>query len=131
MRGATQPYRDWLQANERRAQLRAQWAAFFRDYDALLTPVMPTAALAHDHSTGRRTVTINGQPFNYWEQIFWAGIVGVVYLPATVMPAGRTRDGLPVGLQIVGPYLEDRTPIRLAGLIAQATGGFVAPPGYV
>jgi amidase len=130
LRGGTQRHRDWLKANEQRAQLRRQWAAFFRDYDAVLMPVMPTAALAHDHSTGRRSVSINGAPFNYWEQIFWAGIVGVVYLPATVMPAGRTPAGLPVGLQIVGPHLEDRTPIRLAGLIAQAAGGFVPPPGY-
>jgi len=41
-----------------------------------------------------------------------------------------TPGGLPVGLQAVGPYLEDRTPIRFAELLAEQIGGFRAPPGY-
>jgi amidase len=50
--------------------------------------------------------------------------------PATVAPVGRTRGGLPVGLQIMGPYLEDATPIDIARLMADVVGGFEAPPGY-
>lgn len=38
-------------------------------------------------------------------------------LPATVAPVDRTATGLPIGIQIIGPYLEDRTTIELAGLI--------------
>jgi hypothetical protein len=50
--------------------------------------------------------------------------------PATAFPAGRTRGGLPIGLQAIGPYLEDRTPIRFAGLVEREFGGFVRPPRY-
>jgi amidase len=50
--------------------------------------------------------------------------------PATVAPAGKTKTSLPVGVQILGPYLEDATPIRLAALIAKEDGGFTPPPGY-
>jgi amidase len=50
--------------------------------------------------------------------------------PATVAPSGKTANGLPVGVQIIGPYLEDGTPIRLAGLLAKENGGFTPPPGY-
>jgi amidase len=45
-----------------------------------------------------------------------------------VVPAGRTADGLPVGIQIIGPYLEDRTVTDVARRIAALTGGFHAPP---
>lgn len=60
----------------------------------------------------------------------WAGLTCVVYLPATVAPAGIAKDGLPVGVQIVGPYLEDRTPIHIADLMEDAVGGFTPPPGF-
>ena len=59
-----------------------------------------------------------------------AGFAGVAFLPATAVPAGRTPSGLPVGLQIVGPYLEDRTTLALARVVAEATGGFEPPPRY-
>ena len=64
------------------------------------------------------------------DQLFWAGLGGVVYLPATVAPAGLARSGLPCGLQVVGPYLHDRTCIEFARLMEQELGGFTPPPGY-
>jgi amidase len=51
-------------------------------------------------------------------------------LPSTVAPIGRTAGGLPVGVQIVGPYMEDRTPLDFARRLAEVTGGFEIPPGY-
>ncbi|MFX8907117.1 amidase family protein [Acinetobacter baumannii] len=51
-------------------------------------------------------------------------------LPATALPAGLDDEGLPIGLQAIGPHLEDRTPIAFAGLLAEAIGGFGQPPGY-
>jgi amidase len=47
-----------------------------------------------------------------------------------VLPAGRARDGLPVGLQVIGPFLADRTVMDVAGYIGELVGGFVSPPGY-
>ncbi len=48
--------------------------------------------------------------------------------PATVFPVGLAPDGLPVGLQVIGPYLEDHTPLRFAALVAERLGGYQPPP---
>ena len=69
-------------------------------------------------------------PHAYPDQIVWSGIATLTGLPATAMPIGFSPEGLPIGMQIIGPYLEDRTPIAFAGLIERAFGGFVLPPGY-
>ena len=58
------------------------------------------------------------------------GLTGVSFLPATVVPVGLTSSGLPVGIQIAGPYLEDRTTLQLARLLAERIGGCQAPPGF-
>tara|TARA_Y100001960_G_scaffold133690_1_gene141877 strand:+ start:12 stop:764 length:753 start_codon:yes stop_codon:yes gene_type:complete len=131
-RGAAQRHGEWLRANEKRHALREKWQAFFEDFDVLLTPIMPTAAFPHDQSgsINKRTYAVNGTTRPYLDQLKWAGLVTVAHLPATVAPVGRTRSGLPVGLQIVGPYLEDRTTLDFACHIADVTGGFVPPPGY-
>ncbi|MGT2500120.1 amidase family protein [Bradyrhizobium guangxiense] len=59
----------------------------------------------------------------------WADPASTCGLPATAVPIERTPSGLPIGVQIIGPYLEDRTTIALAGLIEREFGGFVPPPG--
>ncbi|HSJ97558.1 MAG TPA: amidase [Myxococcota bacterium] len=131
IRGAAQRHREWQAVNERRHGLRARWEAFFRDFDVLLAPVMPTVAFPHDHSDiAARTIEVNGKPFPYLEQIYWAGLATVAGLPATAVPIGLGRSGLPVGLQVIGPFLEDRTPLDFAARMAEVVGGFVAPPGY-
>jgi amidase len=132
MRSATLRHRDWLGAHERREQLRAAWAHFFTAHDVLLCPASPSVAIAHDHSEpmAKRLFQVNGSARPYTDQLAWAGLIGMAWLPATVAPAGRTSAGLPVGVQIVGPYLEDRSTIRFAQLLAEAAGGFVRPPGY-
>jgi amidase len=131
VRGTSGRHRDWLSDNERRMHLRARWAEFFRDVDVLLCPISPTPAFPHDHSDiMTRTFEVNGERIGYFDQVFWAGLVTVAYLPSTVVPVGRTRAGLPVGMQVVAPYLEDRTSIRFARLIEEVVGGVAPPPGY-
>jgi amidase len=131
VRGAAGPHRVWLRDNEARHQLRARWAEFFGEVDVLLCPIMPTAAFPHDHTPlEQRTLLVDGQPMPYMEQLFWAGLVTLVYLPSTVVPVGRTREGLPVGMQVVAPYLEDRTALAFARCIEDVVGGFVAPPDF-
>jgi amidase len=110
--------------------LRWRWDAFFRDFDVLLAPVMPTVAFPHDHSDqATRTILVNGVPLPYMRQLFWAGLTNVVYLPAVAAPVGLARSGLPVGIQIAAPYLEDRTAIRFAELLAREIGGYQIPTG--
>jgi amidase len=130
--GSVQRYRDWLMWDEARAQYRRQWKEFFTRYDILLCPITPTAAILHDHSEPlmARTIQVNGSTRPYLDSVAWAGVIGMAYLPVTVAPTGRTLPGLPVGIQIVGPYLEDRTTIDFARRLAEVIGGFEAPPGY-
>jgi amidase len=98
----------------------------------LLCPVTPTPAFPHDQNpdVDARLLTVNGAPRPYGDQFAWLQAVGVVHLPAVVAPVGRTATGLPVGIQIVAPHLEDRTAIDVARRIAQVIGGFQAPPGF-
>jgi amidase len=131
-RGATLLHRAWGNANEVRTKLRYAWHEFFRRFDVLLTPVAATAAFAHNHNPNRdeRTVIVNGKPVPYAEQLFFAGLASLSYLPATAAPIGLTDEGLPVGLQIIGPEGEDPTTIEFARLLAAEIGGFAPPPEY-
>ncbi|RSM43216.1 amidase [Amycolatopsis balhimycina DSM 5908] len=132
-RGLVQRHRDWLGADEERWQMRRQWAGFFQDYDVLVCPVWTLPAIPHDQSPDldARVIEVNGVTRPYWDLVTWAGIANLLGLPAASVPIGRTRgDGLPVGLQIIGPYLEDRTVIEFARHVAQHVPGFEAPPGF-
>jgi amidase len=59
---------------------------------------------------------------------FWISMATLAGLPATVAPVGRTRAGLPAGIQIVAPMWEDATSIECAALLSDVVGGFVPPP---
>lgn len=126
-------HRDWLPLNNRRHQMRLAWAGFFRDWDVLICPAAASAACPHDHEGERheRTIMVNGHAVPTTDQLFWAGFSGLVYLPSTVAPAGFTRQGLPVGVQIVAPQYGDRTAIWVAEQLERHYQPFVAPPGYL
>jgi amidase len=129
LRGVALSHRDWVMCDGRRAGLRAKWRAFFREFDALICPIMPTPAYPHDHSPDQtqRRIRVDGKDYPYQDQLFWPGVATCPGLPATSVPLGLV-NGLPVGVQIVGPWLEDRTTLKLAELIEQAFGGFLPPP---
>ena len=128
---------EWFQLAEKRAHLFRAWAGHFRDYDLLLCPAVPVVAFPHMaegsgvHSDQLfRRITIDGEPAPYLD-FTWQGLALIANLPATVMPTGKLVEGLPAGLQIIGPHREDRTVIRFAELAEQAAGAFVAPPALV
>ena len=97
-----------------------------------LAPIMPVAAFPHDNerSIPERTVEIDGATIDALDLIAWAGAFGAVLLPGVVIPAGQTPSGLPVGVQIVGPYLQDRRLLHIASLHRRGRPGFHRPPGY-
>jgi amidase len=132
LRGIVLSHRDWVMADGARARLRAQWRELFRNFDAVICPVMPTPAYPHDHSGDQeaRRIDVDGKDFVYVDQLAWPGIATLPGLPATAIPLGLSPEGLPVGVQIVGPWLEDRTPLKLAELIEREFGGFVPPPMF-
>jgi amidase len=121
-------WREWAEAAGVRTRLQGQWATLFKQWDVVLCPPMPTVAFKHDHAEiSARRLDVDGQSQPYTNHIMWAGPATGAGLPATVAPIGRTETGLPIGVQIIGPYLEDSTPIQFAQLLEQAFGGFVPP----
>jgi amidase len=124
-------YRDWARANGRRQHERARWAELFERYDAVLAPVMPTAAYPHDveRPMVERVVDVDGTPVPHSVSLAWCGAIGSVLVPVVALPAGHTPAGLPVGVQLIGPYLSDARLLDIAGAVDRAAGpGFVAPP---
>jgi amidase len=140
-------HRDWLILNERRMKLRRMWSAFFGEWDVLLSPVIATAALPHMQEgetlltagkqvrarhiqTGRvweRHVTVNGETVAYNDMLFWPGLTCGFHLPATVIPIGVTKAGLPLGVQITGPIYGDRMTLMAAALFEKAGYTFRPP----
>ena len=119
-------------AHVRRMAARAVWQEYFRTHDAFLLPTTFVAAFPHDgtpDSMSRRLATPEGSR-DYMDLPFWISFATLTGLPATTAPVGLTRGNLPVGIQIVGPYLEDATPIDIAGRLADVLGGFRPPPGF-
>ena len=133
IRAQAMSHRDWLRLNEERHRMRLAWDAFFAaGIDLLLCPPATTTAFPHQQTGERwqRMVTVNGEPQPSTTQMFWAGWTGNCYLPSTVAPAGLASDGLPVGVQIVGPQYADHECIRFAALLGRAMGGFRPPPDH-
>jgi amidase len=132
LRGTVLSHRDWMAADAARGRLRKQWSDLFREWDVVICPSMPTTAFPHDQSepSWARHIEIDGKAYPYLDQLVWPEIATTPGLPATAAPIDRSDSGLPIGVQIVGPYLEDRTTIAFAKLIEREFGGFVPPAGY-
>ncbi|MCX6649000.1 MAG: amidase family protein [Candidatus Bathyarchaeota archaeon] len=116
----------------RRAQAQEAWREYFQHIDAFLIPPAFVPAFPHDHRTPLKSRVLHTPEGarRYQELRFWISFATLCGLPATVAPVGSTPNGLPVGVQILGPYLEDATTIDVAGKMARVIGGFRAPPGY-
>lgn len=124
---------QFLALLEQRERYRALFRAFFRNVDVLVTPVTVTSAFTHISDQipmVQRTIQVNGQTIPYTLLPVYAGLATYSGLPATVFPWGKTRIGLPLGLQVIGPYLEDHTTITFARLLEREFGGFTSPTGY-
>jgi amidase len=122
---------QWMALLDGQLAIRRRWAELFREVDVVLAPTFCTVAYPHVDEPDRekRTLTINGREVSYWSGLAWPAVALLPNLPSTAFPAGFTKGGLPIGLQAIGPHLEDRTTIAFAGLIEREFGGFKAPPG--
>lgn len=112
---------EWLRLLDRRMGLQRDWGRLFRSFDIVIAPAFGSAAFAHMDAPdwGHTTLTIDGDASLYRDQLAWSGLATVAGLPATVAPAGKTAQGLPIGLQIIGPRFEDRTPLAVARWLQQ------------
>jgi amidase len=131
-RGQVSSFRDWSAANEARQKLRWAWHEYFQEFDALVMPIMATPAFKHDHRPpGERTILVDNAERPYFEQVFWAGLTGVAFLPSTVIPTGLNKDGLPIGVQIVGPEFSDLVTIGIAQELERLGFDFTPPAAYL
>lgn len=130
-RALVSSHRDWIHAHRTRMAISHQWRQLFREWDVVLSPVLPTTAFPHDDAEiQERTIDVDGRTIPYSLQAIWSGPASLSGLPATVMPIGPGGSGLPIGVQIIGPYLEDRTTLGFAQLAEREFGGYRAPPGF-
>src|SRR5699024_9470587 len=127
--GTTQSHAAWLHTHERRMQMRLEWKRFFARHDVLLCPVVQTLPFTHRQQPGpdQRVLTINGEDQPYMDILVWVGLCGAVYLPAATVPIGVTKEGLPLAVQIIGPYLEDRTVLAFARHLQALLGALPYP----
>jgi aspartyl-tRNA(Asn)/glutamyl-tRNA(Gln) amidotransferase subunit A len=99
-----------------RYDLRTKLCAFFDNFDLLLTPTLPTEAFDAEADFPADL----GSEDNVIEWIKYTYPFNLTGLPAASIPAGFTRAGLPVGLQIVGRHLGESLIFRLAAALEEA-----------
>ncbi|MBC7938493.1 MAG: amidase, partial [Chitinophagaceae bacterium] len=125
----TMSHRDWMLLDRHRLGLAAQWAETFKRWDVVLCPVTPRTAFEHDsRPLEKRKLDVDGSQISYEKTPFWTAVATPCGLPVTTAPIGLDAAGLPIGMQIVGPRLEDYTPLAFADLLESRLGaGFVGP----
>jgi amidase len=123
LRGMTLSHRDWLSLTRARSRIAQQWRELFDVFDIVLCPVMPTTAFVHDHTPDQRDrhCEVDGVDVSHFDRAVWLGTSVLSGLPATAAPIALSAGGLPIGVQIIGGYLEDRTTIGFAELLEQVS----------
>ena len=131
VRYSVQPHGTWSLHNNKRFLIRQQWRRFFNDWDIVICPQTATTAFPQDQGEYlERTVLVDNVAQDYFQQVFWSGLVTVAHLPSTVFPTGLSQEGLPIGLQAVGAEFNDYVTIDFTRLMAEEIGGFIPPPAY-
>ncbi|MBO1907550.1 amidase [Microvirga sp. 3-52] len=133
---SSETIKDWFECLTAQEEIRRQWDRFFETFDIVVAPCYSVPAFPYFPEPDpwpslKRTLRINGADVAYAPQHAWPLIAGMPHLPATAAPIGRTRGGLPIGAQIIGPFLEDLTTIAFAGHLATQFGmtAEIAPAG--
>jgi aspartyl-tRNA(Asn)/glutamyl-tRNA(Gln) amidotransferase subunit A len=128
-KGRTYSGLDYMGATHRRMMLRARFVDLFRRIDALVTPTVPVTAftagtIGVEEIEGRRVDRHLG-----WSPFSWP--INLAGLPAATVPCGYDRDGLPIGLQVVAPWLAEETILAVAASFEQAHPWADAWPKFV
>lgn len=121
---------EWMDLLDRQLEMTRQMKAFFEAHDILISPTLSTPAFPIDEQPNweDRSILIDGHPTKYGSQVSWATIATFTGLPSTVAPVATSKEGLPVGLQIMSAPYADKTTIRFAELLQEA--GLAAATTY-
>lgn len=114
---------------KRQAQKDALAAFFGEGWDAILMPITPVTAFPHNHAEpiNARIIDVDGESWPYLMCLAWIALATSLHAPAIAVPAGQA-DGLPVGVQIVGPWDGEDRLIDFGAALEEALGGFSPPP---
>lgn len=122
------PVSRWFEALARRDRSILAWERFFDGCDALLCPVAMVTAFPHcDPGT---PIEVDGEKQSYWMLPAYGAVFNYSGHPALSLPCGQDRDGLPIGLQLVGKRWSESRLLGIASAIEPLAGGFRRPPGY-
>jgi amidase len=119
------PLERLLAAWEERDRLRAELLRWMERVPLFVAPVGAVAAFRHEEY-GR--VEIGGESVPTFRAMGCAHAANVFDLPAVCVPAGRTKGGLPVGVQITGRPFEEERVLAAARVVEAALGGWQPPP---
>jgi Asp-tRNA(Asn)/Glu-tRNA(Gln) amidotransferase A subunit family amidase len=115
-------------SRQKRERLREELVRWMERTPLVVSPVGPVEAFRHEES---RKVEVNGELFPTFRAFALAQAFNVYDLPAVCVPAGFTREGLPVGVQIAGRPFEERRVLAAARVVEEASGGWRPPPPFV
>jgi amidase len=128
---ATARHKEWLDADEARREFRRRMKAFFDRWDLLVMPAAPVPPFPHDRRprNKRKLQTADGRSAPYDAMVHWAALSTVCGFPSVTLPTG-TVEGLPIGVQLVGPRDGDARLLSIAEGIEERLGGYARPPEF-
>ena len=106
-----------------RDKLRDELVEWMKDAPFLIAPVGATPAFPH----GTRKLTVGGQTFSTFRAFSYSQTFNVFNLPSVSIPAGRSDEGWPIGVQIVGRPFAEQEVLDAAAIVEEAFGGWKAP----
>lgn len=118
----------YLASLHRRDQSMIAWERFFAAWDVLLCP--PSMVTAFPHCKTGSPLRVDDQEVEYWAVNAHTTVFNYTGHPATVLPYRLDRDGLPIGVQIVGKRWDESRLLAITQALSDVTGGFRRPPGY-
>jgi Asp-tRNA(Asn)/Glu-tRNA(Gln) amidotransferase A subunit family amidase len=116
---------QFLKAWFRRDGLRSSLLGEMQDHPIILAPVASVPAFRHEHEGD---FDVEGQTVSYVKAFSYSQAFNLVGFPSAVVPCGRSPEGLPIGVQVVGRPFEEQTVLAVAEVLEQALGGYQRPP---
>ncbi len=126
---AAASYRDVVAANVRQQAHKDKLAAFFQTYDAIVMPISMVSAFPHQQEPAfaDRMLDLDNRQVPYSDILNWISLATVLHAPALAVQAGQNATGMPIGVQIVGPWHGEDRLFDFAQAVEDGLGGFKQP----